>query len=175
MKIVDFLNKNIDLRIGIIVIVIIISIYYLRRPQVNEKFDVTENNDIKPLVYDKNTGVITAGSAFVGLPEEIIPPWGSNTFINFKSSPENNGFVTIDGLDDGDNRSVIIGNNMCSKSCCSQQYPTPFQLDHDIKVCNSTDKFVPNSYKCNNTWQDSGCICLTQKQKEFLESRGGNA
>jgi len=35
-------------------------------------------------------------------------------------------------------------------------------------------EFVPSPYSCNNAWQDSGCVCMTKNQKDFLASRGGN-
>ena len=63
---------------------------------------------------------------------------------------------------------------MCSKSCCSPQYPTPFNQDTDVVVDKMKGEFAPNSYKCNNAWQDSGCLCMTNNQKDFLTSRGGN-
>jgi hypothetical protein len=85
-----------------------------------------------------------------------------------------------DGSDDGemksvDYSSVDLRTAPCSKSCCSSQYPTPFKLRDDKNVCANKGKFVPNNLICNNEWQDSGCMCLTQKQSDFLSSRGGNA
>ena len=112
----------------------------------------------KPLLYDSNTGVITDASEFIGLPDEIVPPWGPS-----------------DIPDDSMNNVMDLRHNMCSKSCCSNQYPPPFLLDHDAMVCNNNDTFVGNTYKCNNAWQNSGCVCLTDTQRDFLAKRGGNS
>jgi hypothetical protein len=78
-------------------------------------------------------------------------------------------------LDDGSNGNSGLHTNLCSPSCCSSQYPLPFKLKYDRAVCQNKDKFVPNNYMCNNSWQDSGCLCLTKKQSTFLHNRGGNA
>lgn len=77
-------------------------------------------------------------------------------------------------LDDGAGGEMSIQNNLCSKSCCSAQWPTPFKMKYDPYVCQNKDKFVPSRYFCNNSFQDSGCLCLTKKQAGFLYNRGGN-
>ena len=110
----------------------------------------------KPQLYDRRTGVITAASEFIGLPAEIMPAWGTGD-SDMKES--------LDGF-------MGLQNNMCSKSCCSAQYPPPFALEKDEFVCKNKDKFVENNYKCNNAWQDSGCLCMTEKQRDFLANRG---
>jgi hypothetical protein len=45
----------------------------------------------------------------------------------------------------------------------------------DSTVCGSKDEFIPTNYSCNNAWQDSGCVCMTKKQSNFLGNRGNNA
>lgn len=77
-------------------------------------------------------------------------------------------------LDDGADGKMSIQHNLCSRSCCSEQYPPPFKLKYDSYVCKNKDKFVPSQVMCNNTFQDSGCLCMTKEQAEFLTSRGGN-
>jgi len=77
-------------------------------------------------------------------------------------------------LDDGAGGEMSIENNLCSKSCCSEQWPTPFKMKYDPYVCQNKDQFVPSNYFCNNTFQDSGCLCLTKKQAQSLYNRGGN-
>lgn len=62
-------------------------------------------------------------------------------------------------LDDGANGSASVLNNLCSKSCCSAQWPTPHKLKYDPYVCNNKDQYVPSQMMCNNSFQDSG---LTQ-------------
>lgn len=77
-------------------------------------------------------------------------------------------------LDDGANEELTIVNNMCSKSCCSPQWPTPFTQDTNEFVIANRDKFVPSSYFCNDSYNSAGCICLTKTQNQFLLNRGNN-
>ena len=77
-------------------------------------------------------------------------------------------------LDDGAGGEMSIQHNLCSKSCCSEQWPTPFKQKNDPYVCGNKGQFVPSNYFCNNAFQDSGCLCLTKKQSQFLNNRGGN-
>jgi len=77
-------------------------------------------------------------------------------------------------LDDGAGGELGIQYNLCSKSCCSDQWPTPFKQKFDPYVCGNKDKFVPSNIYCNNSFQDSGCLCMTKDQAKFLYNRGGN-
>ena len=172
------MNKDIQqffLIAGIIVIFIWYIYPYLTS---TECFDTTNNktvqnsNDINmpdiqiPLSnFDANTRSITAASEFVGMPEEILPAWGQNTI---------GGYGYDMALDDGNYGNSGVQYNLCSKSCCTPQYPPPFMLPVDALVSQSKDKFVTSSYTCNNSWQNSGCLCLREKQAEFLNGRGKN-
>lgn len=79
-------------------------------------------------------------------------------------------------LDDGADGEMSIQHNLCSKSCCSESWPTPHKLSSgaDPYVCKNKNKFVPSRIMCNNSFQDSSCLCLTKKQASFLYRRGGN-
>jgi len=77
-------------------------------------------------------------------------------------------------LDDGANGEMSLQNNMCSKSCCSEQYPTPITLEEDPFIAANKDKFVPNKIFCNSPTNDAGCMCITKDQARFLQTRGGN-
>lgn len=79
-----------------------------------------------------------------------------------------------DYLDDGGDGNLGLIHSMCSKACCSAQYPPPFALDVDPMICNSKEQYVPSNYMCNNGWQDAGCVCMTKEQSENLARRGGN-
>jgi len=70
-------------------------------------------------------------------------------------------------LDDGAMGEQSIQHNLCSKSCCSEQWPTPFKQRYDPYVCankangkNEVDidgtKFTTSSYFCNNSFEDAG-------------------
>jgi hypothetical protein len=135
----------------------------------SDKQDATQlkQDDIQTpvMLYDRKTGVVTAASEFVGLPDEIEPTTGSELVSNYGR---------IDRLDDGYNGGMGLNYNMCSKSCCSSQYPPPFALEKDVMVDKMKDKFVPNNYMCNNSWNNTGCVCMTAKQRDYIEGRGGN-
>lgn len=119
---------------------------------------------IRPAFYDSGSGVMMAGSEFT--PTELLSPWYQTYTGDVK-----NHFL----LDDGGNGSNGLHFNMCSKACCSEQYPLPFKLPFEEKVCANKQKFVPSPYMCNNAWQDTGCVCMTKGQSDFIGGRGGNA
>lgn len=77
-------------------------------------------------------------------------------------------------LEDGLDGNMLLHNNYCSKSCCSEQYPTSFKLQYDKKICNSKDEYVPTNLMCNSGDHGTGCLCMKKEQAEFLASRGGN-
>jgi hypothetical protein len=102
---------------------------------------------------------------FIPLPNEVEKPWSRNT----------GNYGEADILDDGANGMLGLNFNMCSKNCCSAQYPPPFSVTPDDYLLMSGKEYVPTSYKCSNSWQDSGCLCLTKEQALNLNSRGSNA
>ena len=180
---IEFFNKlnNVQKILVIFVIVAVVYILYKHTENLDDKSEVkitnTPNNkqdatelkhkDVPTpvMLYDRNTGIVTAASEFVGLPDEIQPANGSEFVSNYGR---------VDRLDDGYNGDMGLNYNMCSKSCCSQQYPPPFELEKDVMVEKMKDKFVPNNYMCNNAWNNSGCVCMTSKQRDYIEGRGGN-
>lgn len=130
---------------------------------------LTPADQIVPMIYEPNKGIITMASQFIGMPK-IIPAWTEDINDDPKSDISNKQKVDrLSGtLGDG------LMNNMCSPSCCSPQYPPPFASPQDKYVCDSKDEFVPSSYSCNNGVQNTGCLCLTKDQSNFLADRGGN-
>jgi hypothetical protein len=116
---------------------------------------------INPPYVNPDTRTIMAGSGFI--PQaEIIPAWGNN-------------YGLTDDLDDGEGGNMGFHYNLCSPSCCSAQYPTPHKLEKDPLICGREDEFKSTNYFCSNSWQNSGCLCATNKQVDFLTNRGGNA
>jgi hypothetical protein len=87
---------------------------------------------------------------------------------------DNLGKVSINKLDDGNNGDNGLLYAPCSMACCTPQYPPPFKTGCDKEICGNKDKYVPTNYKCNNAWQNTGCLCMTKEQSDFLASRGGN-
>jgi hypothetical protein len=159
--------------IYIILLLIGLIIFVLTTYSNNELFNNTElsppkniiDNSIKIINYPpiQQESIIKTKQYYDGDVLEV--PWAKN--------PKNYGEVA-DMLNDGSDGFAGLNYNLCSKSCCSQQYPPPFMTSFDNFVCNSKDKFVPSNYVCNNGYQDTGCLCITEKQQQFLQNRGGN-
>lgn len=162
-----------------LVIIIVMALIYRNKNKTVEKLENVEmtasesvietdvkqeETPIKPTMFDAGSGSIMSGPEFI--PSQFLSPWYQAYTGNLK-----NYYL----LDDGEGGSAGLQFNMCSKSCCGDQYPTPFKTEVDSEVCNSKSEFVPNNYTCNNAWNDSGCVCMTKKQANFIGSRGGNA
>lgn len=126
----------------------------LKQPDIN----------IKPTFFDAGSGVVMSGPEFV--PNQFMSPWYKAYTGNLQ-----NYYL----LDDGKGGTAGLHYNLCSKSCCSEQYPLPFKMPVDSAVAESKDEFVPTNYTCNNAWEDSGCVCMTKDQANFVGARGGNA
>ena len=147
---------------GVLALAVLTLIYYLISEPKSERFTSNDQQVNVPPIYDRLTGSIVTGSEFVGVPDEVAPAWGAS-------------FGEVDKLDDGGNGMFGLNYAMCSKSCCGPQYPPQgFKLDKDVVVDKMKGEFVGSQYVCNNAWQDSGCVCMTKKENNFLVSRGGN-
>ncbi|MBA42456.1 MAG: hypothetical protein CMF62_00415 [Magnetococcales bacterium] len=171
----NFINSKNELLVtGLTVLVVAVVFFGFVYPQlcdVNENFaaemeerigmagDEREDENVE---LNESKRYVASGPGYVapGWPEPRKP---------LDKIPENYYF-----LDDGAGGRMSIQHNLCSKSCCSEQYPTPFKMKHDPYVCNNKDKFVPSNIYCNNSFQDSGCLCLTKDQSEYMYNRGGN-
>jgi hypothetical protein len=138
--------------------------------EMNEHFDneglPPEEKTDKNLPYvNPKTGTLMDGPGFErgeieGVTQETMAAIPSNMYF----------------LDDGNSGNYSIQHNLCSKSCCSAQWPTPFKQKYDPYVCGSGNKnqFIPSQIMCSNSFQNAGCLCLTKPQAQFLYMRGGN-
>lgn len=133
-------------------------------PHEHETETRAKDEQITPTIFDAGSGTIMSAPEFV--PSQFLSPWYKAYTGNIK-----NQYL----LDDGSNGANGLQFNMCSKACCSEQYPLPFKMPVSSEVCASKSEFVPNNYMCNNAWEDSGCVCMTKEQANFIGSRGGNA
>jgi len=157
------------LTIGLAILLVILCAYAIH--MMMQKNGTTENytelspadyppkNSYNPGYYQPELGILTAASDFIGLPSQVLPAWSDEA-----NTPAFNQMMGNAGL----------GFNLCSKSCCSPQWAPPFSTPQDDLVANSGQKFVGTSYGCTNTWQDSGCLCMSEEQGAYLDSRGGN-
>jgi len=128
-----------------------------------EMQEMQELPDKNQPYVDAKTGSLLDGPGFEqghvdGVSQEVLQNIPSNYYF----------------LDDGASGEMSVQHNLCSKSCCSEQWPTPFKQKSDPFVCSNKDKFTPSRMFCNNSFQDSGCLCLTKSQSLFLNNRGGN-
>lgn len=131
-----------------------------------EKRMSDEEIQIKPTYVDNDVRSLMSGSGFIPQ-HDVIGPF--NSFVDV------NKYGIVDGLDDGEGGSLGLQYNLVSPACCSPQYPTSFKMPYDKFICNNKDQFAQNNYFGNNSWQNSGCMCLNKKQADFISSRGNNA
>lgn len=158
----------------IILLVVILAIIILMR---------IFSNPTPPPPPPMNPEMENVPETFNNINGEFVPPEieitpdmenGSETAITVEPSEErdaipSNYYFIDNGLGD-----MSLSNNMCSKACCSKQWPVPFSLKPDPAVCQNLNEFVPTNIFCNNALQDAGCMCVTKKQANFLNNRGGN-
>jgi hypothetical protein len=150
--------------------VVMYHLYTKPSPKTTESFNGEEVHSELVNVPASNTPVVNPETSSImnGPGFELGDVSGAQE--NIPSSIPSNYYF----LDDGANGEMSIQHNLCSKSCCSEQWPTPFKQKNDPYVCSNKDDFVPSNIMCNNTFQDSGCLCLSKKQGSFLYNRGGN-
>ncbi len=125
-----------------------------------------KNNE--SLIYDNVTNTIMTGSQFMDntgivAPPWIAPAWNPNAYGPFSKDEVNPADF------ENDPRMLY---NKCSLSCCSPQYPTPFLGDSDPFVCdkNGDNKYLSSNYVCQNNTGGSGCLCMTSKQIQGMQT-----
>lgn len=141
---------------------------YVLKPNVPCNYKPVKEIPLKPSC-DTNTDTKTINkiintSIEYAPQDQYFTPWGSIIKIG-----DNNSTPSETSIAD-----YTLSFNQCSPSCCSDQWPVPFKTSDDT-LCGNKNEFVKNNYYCNNGWQNSGCLCMTQKQSDFLKTRGSNA
>lgn len=125
-------------------------------PQPNSK-------NFENLIYDGITNTIMTSSQFmdntalVATPW-VSPAWGNHEFLGPSSKGE------FDPADYENDPRLLY--NKCSLSCCSPQWPTPFQNSSNPFVCDKdgNNKYYASNYMCTNNTDSSGCLCISAKQ-----------
>lgn len=118
------------------------------------------------VIFDNVTGTIMTGSQFMDSTGLITPPWVAPAWDPEALGPSSKGTVNPSDYED-DPRMLY---NKCSLSCCSPQYPTPFQGSTDPFVCgkDGDNKYLSSNYTCQNNTGGTGCLCMTQKQVDGM-------
>lgn len=124
------------------------------------------NKNYESLIFDDVTRSIMTGSQFMENTGLVTPPWVAPAWDPDAYGPSSK--AEIDPADyDNDPRMLY---NKCSLSCCSPQYPTPFQGDADPFVCDKdgNNKYLASNYICQNNTGGTGCLCMTPKQVDGM-------
>ena len=69
---------------------------------------------------------------------------------------------------------IKIDTEKCSRNCCGlAQWPVPSEmLDNSISP-DELKNYIPSNFSCNfGSNSGSGCVCLTQKNNDYLTNRG---
>lgn len=177
-SVISFSKKHL---VMLLVAAVLIWMFY---PMIKHCYK-TEENMTDTKVSDKKLQNVDNTVPNVPLiPGQIIPP--NPVFPTGYTDPVLNGqepigVETTDNnsnlymLDDGADGRMSITNNLYSKACCSPQYPPPFATPYDETACKTRQEYANTNYYGNNSFQDSGCLCMTKDQYKFINSRGGNS
>lgn len=121
--------------------------------------------------------IVTSGSEFVGLPKELEDALGNDADGNYMK------VYGVDGVDVEKTSALGLAYNKISRGtrCGSPQYPPPFKTttkEDDDRINDEDSKnvnYVPSGYTGYNGLSDSGNVCITEGQRNFIAGRGGNA
>jgi hypothetical protein len=154
----------------IVVFIVIITIIYLvcsfgKNEGLVDMPTMLSTPTYNPNLFQPGMANEIKNNNFEKMNQTVEPPWSNK--VEKKAD-----YGKVDSLSPV---RMGLNYNLCSKSCCSQQWPVPFSLAPDKLVKDSGKEYVPSSYTCNNSWQDSGCLCMEKDQALFLESRGTNS
>lgn len=107
--------------------------------------------------------------------------WKSHENFN----PENAQYELSQYFDGGDStkgiRDYTVDTMVCSKKCCGDQWPTPFdglsseEVQQTISTMRNSGPFVRTNYTCANGIDGVGCPCINTKAYEFIVNHGHNA
>ena len=62
---------------------------------------------------------------------------------------------------------------VCSKRCCSNQFPTSMNEYTDPRIEDKINKTLfPSNLTCRDGVRDVGCVCMTDKSRRILNNRG---
>ena len=98
----------------------------------------------------------------------VMPAVDNNYYNNIKENF--NASVT-------NNDENKIDKNKCSRDCCGlAQWPVPSEMLSNTIPPDELKNYIPSNFSCsqgNNI--GGGCVCLTQKNSDFLNNHGNNS
>jgi hypothetical protein len=129
---------------------------------------VSSNPHNESLIYDNVTGSVMSGTQFMENTGIIAPQWIAPAWAPDSHGPSSLG--TLNTTDYENDPRMLY--NKCSLSCCSPQYPTPFQGGSDPLVCDKdgNNRYLSSDYNCTNNAGGTGCLCMTEKQVNGLQN-----
>ena len=69
---------------------------------------------------------------------------------------------------------VKIDTNKCSRDCCGlAQWPVPSELLSNNISSEELKNYIPSNFSCN-LGANSGCVCLTQNDYNYLSNHGSS-
>jgi hypothetical protein len=119
------------------------------------------------MVIDCNTITLILTLILIVIFFLILLPLNDNYYK--KKIKEQLTLLNQNNIDD-ENDKFKIDLNECSRDCCKY---TQWKLPPEIALSNDKQysNFIPTNLSCN--WgKNSGCVCLDQKQFNYLSSRG---
>jgi len=104
---------------------------------------------------------------------------------NFDGTNELDWSSELDRFYDGSStrgvEDYLVDNMVCSKKCCGDQWPTPFdgldaeEIQQSISKPGYPGPFVRTNMTCANGIGGVGCPCVPARAYEFLANRGDGA
>jgi len=94
----------------------------------------------------------------------------------FKKITGNEKFTAIEGEVPMGDHLKSLNNYLCSRDCCSTQYPVGFAHEKDARVdpsIHSTSNFMCSVFEANKG-KGAGCMCATKEIKDYHTNRGNN-
>ena len=168
-----------------IVFVILPSIYdEFYNCKYNETFTTLQNPDLGvPSEMPNDTNKKTATQVYDNImitndlpladtntaSQWIAPAWNPEALEPGTNKPVISSICDGSDIIDYENDPRMIYNK-CSLSCCSSQYPTPFQGSANSSSCNTNkiNNYMTSNYTCQSSTAESGCLCMTQTQVNTL-------
>lgn len=148
----------------------------MNTPNVKADADSYHQPEQKPQDTYRNVNrcIVTSGSEFVGLPHELEDALGNSPTTTYTQ------VSGVDGVDVNNTSALGMGYSNISRGtrCGSAQYPPPFKTttkEDDDRMANDSNTYVPSGYTGYNGLSDSGNVCITEAQRDYIAGRGGNA